>query len=323
MPDSLLLKEIGPDQNMKSFVKSLIITALSLQAFSASAAILDFGVAGQFNVFVFEDFTSSNSDVEGAVAVGGAFKATSYSVNERNKAVAGNALVVGKDLDFSNGSVKNGNINAGGTIKTSGFGFDGSHINTHPVNFANERTYLTDLSASLNSLANTGTATYNYSGLQLTAGNSTDAQIFDIDGSLFNSRNNTTFNGFANGQTIILNISGNGLKFDGGTGTDFGKYGFNVIYNFYQATTLDTGSGATGSILAPLADITGGYTAINGNVIGKSWNTNTQVNVNGMFKTTEVAGLTVTPVPEPESYAMLLAGLAVVGRCSRRRVFKA
>ncbi|HSI28709.1 MAG: choice-of-anchor A family protein [Methylophilus sp.] len=304
---------------MKLIIQRLAITVFSLQALSASAGVLDLGVAGQFNVFVFENFTSSNSDVEGAVAVGGHFNASSYAVNERNKAVAGNSLLVAKSLTFTNGSVKNGNIDVAGAKTTSGFGFAGAYTNSSPVNFANERTYLENLSLSLNNLNNTGVATYHYSGLQLTAGNSTDAQVFDIDGSLFNTRNNTSFSGFANGQTIILNISGNDLKFDGGTGTDFGKYGFNVIYNFYQATSLNTGSGATGSILAPLADITGGYAAINGNVIAKSWNTNTQVNVNGMFKAAEVAGLTVTPVPEPESYALLLVGLGLVGLLARRR----
>lgn len=304
---------------MKLIVKSFIITAMSIQALSASASILDLGVAGKFNLFVFENFSSSNSDVEGAVAVGGNFNVSNYAVNELNKAVAGNALVVAKNVTFNSGSVKNGNIDTAGASSTSSFGFTGAYTNNNPINFANERTYLQNLSVSLNGLANTGAATYDYSGMQLTASNSTDAQIFDIDGSFFNSRNYTTFSGFSNGQTIILNISGTSLKFDGGTGTDFGKYGFNVIYNFYQATELNTGSGATGSILAPLADITGGYTAINGNVIGKSWNTNTQVNVNGMFKATEVAGLTVIPVPEPESYVMLLAGLAVVGMFTRKR----
>jgi choice-of-anchor A domain-containing protein len=308
---------------MKSIIKQLAITALSLQALNASAGILDLGVAGQFNVFVFENFTSSNSDVEGAIAVGGHFSASNYAVNELNRGVAGNSLVVAKSLTFSSGSVKNGNIDVAGTSTTSSFGFSGAYTNSDPINFSNERTYLQNLSLSLNGLSNTGTASYQYSGLQLTASNSTDAQIFDIDGSLFNSRNNTTFSGFANGQTIILNISGDALRFDGGTGNDFGKYGFNVIYNFYEATALNTGSGATGSILAPLADITGGYTAINGNVIGKSWNTNTQVNVKGMFKATEVTGLTVTPVPEPESYAMLLAGLGLVGLLARRKLYPA
>lgn len=304
---------------MRVMIKGFIVAALAVQSVAASADVLDFGVAGKFNVFVFNDFISSNSDVEGAVAAGGNFTATSYSVNELNQPVAGNALVVGNNLSFTNGSVKNGNIDVGGTRNTSSFGFTGAYTNSQPINFSNERTYLSNLSSDLNLLGNTGTATYQFSGLQLTASNNTDVQIFDIDGSLFNSRNNTTFSGFSNGQTIILNISGNGLSFNGGTGTDFGSYGFNVVYNFYQATALSTGSGATGTILAPLANITGGYAAINGNVIANSWNTNTQVNVKGMFKPTEITGLVVTPVPEPESYAMLLMGLGVMGLLVRRR----
>lgn len=308
---------------MNWMFKSALIATFAMQSMAASADVLDFGVAGQFNVFVFNDFTSSYSDVEGAVAVGGNFNVTGYSVNELNKAVAGNALVVGNNLSYNNGSVKNGNIDVGGTVSTSSFGFTGAYTDSDPINFANERSYLSNLSASLNGLANTGTATYNYSGLQLTASNNSSVQIFDIDGSLFNSRNNTTFSGFSAGQTIILNISGSGLTFNGGTGTDFASYGFNVVYNFYEATTLNTGSGATGTILAPLADITGGFSAINGNVIANSWNTNTQVNVSGMFKPTEIAGLVVTPVPEPETYGMLLMGLGIVGMLARRRKYLA
>jgi len=170
---------------MNWMFKSAVIATLAMQSMAASADVLDFGVAGQFNVFVFNNFTSSYSDVEGAVAVGGNFNVTGYAVNELNKAVAGNSLVVGNNLTYNNGSVKNGNIDVGGTTSTSSFGFTGAYTDSDPINFTNERTYLLNLSASLNNLVNTGTATYNYSGLQLTASNNSSAQIFDIDGSFF------------------------------------------------------------------------------------------------------------------------------------------
>lgn len=140
---------------MNWMCKSTIVAILTMQSMTASADVLDFGVAGQFNVFVFNNFTSSNSDVEGAVAVGGSFNASSYSVNELNKAVAGNALVVANNLNFNNGSVKNGNIDVGGSRTTSNFGFTGTYTDIDPINFANERTYLQNLSTSLNALAYT------------------------------------------------------------------------------------------------------------------------------------------------------------------------
>ncbi len=43
---------------MSRVVKSLVIAAFAMQSLVASADVLDLGVAGKFNVFVFGDFTS-------------------------------------------------------------------------------------------------------------------------------------------------------------------------------------------------------------------------------------------------------------------------
>lgn len=284
---------------------------------SAMASVLDFGVAGQFNAFIFENFTSSNSDVEGAVAVGGNMTVQNYSVNALNKPVDNFALVVGNNLNYTNGSVSHGNIYVGGTATTTSFGASGAIVNgSSPINFTQERTYLENLSASIKNLSPTGTVTYAFSGVQLFASNNTDPQIFNIDGDLYNTKNNISFNGFSAGQTIILNISGLSIKFNGGAGTNFS--GYNTLFNLYDATTLDTGSSAYGSVLATKADVVGSYAAINGNVIAKSWNNNTQVNLNA-FKSTNVDGLVVTPVPEPAQSAMMIAGLSALMLISRRR----
>ncbi|MEG1118645.1 MAG: FxDxF family PEP-CTERM protein, partial [Janthinobacterium sp.] len=48
------------------------------------------------------------------------------------------------------------------------------------------------------------------------------------------------------------------------------------------------------------------------------WASNIQVNANHYFNATNVSGY-VSAVPEPETYAMLLAGLGLVGFMARRR----
>jgi len=44
--------------------------------------------------------------------------------------------------------------------------------------------------------------------------------------------------------------------------------------------------------------------------------------VDAGFIVSSIASVTVTPVPEPETYAMLLAGLGLVGFAARRKLGK-
>jgi hypothetical protein len=69
-----------------------------------------------------------------------------------------------------------------------------------------------------------------------------------------------------------------------------------------------TFDGTTGSTWHTMANLTAGdyYYKITGNATGS---------LGGFYSITS----TVTPVPEPETYAMLLAGLGVVGSLYRRR----
>lgn len=302
---------------MKLLIKSLVITALSVQALGASAAMLDLGVAGQFNAFIFNDFIDPSGRVDGALAVGNHLQISSYSINSNNKSVNGYGLVVGKNLNFTGGDVFNGNLYAGGTINTSSFSSHGGiYGSSSPVDFASEKARLTALSNSLQGVASTGTVVSQYSGLYLTASNGVDAQVFNVSGVDFFAANNVNLTGFQNNQTIIFNISGDASGFNGGVGYGFSSY--NVLFNFYQATSLDTGSGANGSVLAPFATLTGNST-ISGNVIANNWSAGT-VGAGHYFKSTNVAGLTaVTPVPEADTFGMLLAGLSVMGLMLRRK----
>jgi len=81
-----------------------------------------------------------------------------------------------------------------------------------------------------------------------------------------------------------------------------------VLYNFYGASQLNLKSDLYGSILAPTADIKAIDSVIWGQVIGKSWEGNMQINYNPF----DPVGETPTPVPEPASAILLLLALALM-----------
>ena len=57
---------------MKQLVTiSFLVLTLTVWAASASASALDLGTAGDYNAFIFGNFTSQNSDTEGRLAAGG------------------------------------------------------------------------------------------------------------------------------------------------------------------------------------------------------------------------------------------------------------
>jgi choice-of-anchor A domain-containing protein len=86
--------------------------------------------------------------------------------------------------------------------------------------------------------------------------------------------------------------------------------GGKTIWNFYGADTLDIGAQFGGSILALGATLTNTQNIEGGVFVNK-------LVQNGEIHLAPFDG--VLPVPEPETYGMLLAGLALVGMAARRR----
>ncbi len=298
----------------------LLLLSTVFVAGAAQAAVVDLGIGGA-NLYSLNNFTANSSDVEGAVLVGGNLTASSYSINQNNKDAYGTngyALVVGGNLNYSSGSIKNGSYYVGGSTTTSSTGFDGaSKSTTSPVSFASTSAQLKSTSTSLSTVAATGSSNVQYGGMTLTGGSGTGGvQVFNLTSSALGSVNYFNFSNLNANDTLILNISGSNVNLSGGYG-NFGQY--NVLYNFYEAQNITlNGVGLYGSILAPLATVSGGNGQINGNVVVGNWNSNIQVNSNHYFNPTNVAGL-VSAVPEPETYAMLLAGLGMIGFMARRR----
>jgi len=304
------------------FKKSVLAGLFFIASSSAFAATLDLGIAGDFNVFAFNNFISRASDVEGAVAAGNNVIASSYSVNANNKSYNGFSLVVGNNLIYNNGSISNGNVYTGGNVSSSQFGFSGSFASgASPVSFDSVKSSMTDLSDSLSDLTANGKTFIKYGGITFTGSGTTDVQVFNVSGADLFSVNYANFANLSAGQTVIVNVSGVTAGFQGGTPNGFASY--NTLFNFYEANTLSFKNvGIYGSILAANATVLGGGGQINGNVIVNNWDSSIQVNSNHYFADVNIPGLVIA-VPEPETYAMMLAGLGLIGfSASRRKLVK-
>ena len=302
---------------MGVFLKTAAAVAVAAASLGgAHAAVLDLNL-GNANVFSFTDFKAPQADVEGAIMAGRDVSLSNYSVNDKNvDAYGGFSLIVGRNLDFTSGAVKNGNTYVGGTSTLNQSGTLATPVKggAAPVDMTALAANLTKTSQALAQVAATGSAQQKWGGVYISGTNSA-VEVIDLDASWLTSSSYYNLSNMKAGATLIVNFSGASASFSGG----YQAFdGYNVLFNFADATTLNIATGFTANVLAPKASVTNGNGVINGNVVVDSWNSGVQINANHYFVATEVPGL-ASAVPEPETYAMLLAGLGLVGVVARRR----
>lgn len=285
---------------MKQWAK-IGILALACCLAGTSAQAIGLGTAGDYNVFVFGNYSGFNSDVEGGLAAGGNVVLENYSVGNMLPANSGNVLVAGGDLTFTNGQINNGDVVVGGSATLSGVGVPNGVVTAGgpvPVNFSAAQNYLTGLSTSLSQMSATS-----------------DLQVFNIDGGAISYDTFSFLDNEPTDATLVFNISG--------TVVDMGNFGMpnfyesweNVLFNFYEAEALNLYSiGIYGSILAPFADISTGYGNICGTVVANSWMGPMQVNYRPFDDDNP------PQVPEPGSALLLGSGvLGLMGAARKKR----
>lgn len=302
---------------MASVLKTAAAVIAAVAAMGgAHAAVLDLTL-GNANVFAFHDFKAPQADVEGAIMAGRDVSLSNYSVNDKNvDAYGGYSLIVGRNFSFTSGAVMNGDTYVGGTSTLNQSGTLAKPVKggAAPVDMTALAASLTRTSQALTQVAATGSAQQKWGGVYITGTNSA-VEVIDLDANWLNSSSYYNLSNMKAGATLIVNFSGSSATFSGG----YQAFdGYNVLFNFADATTLNIATGFTANVLAPNASVTDGSGVINGNVVVNNWNSGVQINANHYFVATDIPGL-ASAVPEADTYAMMLAGVGLIGVMTRRR----
>ena len=266
----------------------------------ASAAPVYLNEAFDFNAYIMENMTGTQSDVEGTLAVGGDLNLQHYGIGlELPENGQQNTLTVGGSVTMRDARIYNGDAVAGGTIDIdSSVGLYGVNATNNTHSFYNDSSFdftsfnqdLLTTSSLWGALSDNATTTVTGNGTDVWSisfdGNS-DFNVFSIDASTLSAANKSIYLNVDTDSYNIINVTGTDVSlfntgFYGADGNKIadnqpgvyrhdGTYANNVLFNFVDATSLTLNAiGFKGSILAPLADTVFYDGHIDGNFIVKS-----------------------------------------------------
>lgn len=255
---------------------------------------INFGSAGEYNVFVFGNLSLSNTDAEGRVAVGGNATLSNYGVGASILPLPSSgsdaSLVVNGDLDVSAGSNACGNtiVSPSSTVINYTMGNpNGSLLTATPIDFAEAERYLKCASIFWSGLVPNGTGSVVFGQLNLTGIDET-LNIFRFDstniygtGLALNQLNGINIIAPA-GSTILITVDGPNIL--------YGSYqifrngiaasradAHKILWNHPDALTWSNSTTAIyGSVLAPFAAATTTFSQINGNIVFESFTGNVE-----------------------------------------------
>ncbi|CAA0099024.1 Uncharacterised protein [Halioglobus japonicus] len=294
---------------------AMIPVLLGLTINCAHASLV--GMGADYNVFVFGDFTSSNSDTEGNLAAGGNVNLQNYSVATK---ISGNSarLVASGNVTASSGGVgngQNGTIYTDGSSNLTSFTATGGISPQSLVDFSQAQSLAQTLSTSWGSLAANGSTSTNYGTLNL-SGSDSALNVFTVSGGDLTNTNAVNIDVTA-GSTVLINVTGSGQIFQNGQVTLTGIDAAHILYNFSESTalTLAGSKNPFGSLFAPFADVTGGYGALDGQLIAQSFSGNTEFH-NSLFAGNLPSG---TEVPVPATAWLFVSALVLLGSAGRKK----
>ncbi|AKU21667.1 hypothetical protein ACZ75_09485 [Massilia sp. NR 4-1] len=315
---------------MPKFAKLLpaLLGASLLLPLQAGATTIDLGVASGYSGFFYGN-AKNFTDVEGRLAVGGDVTANASIGYRAPYGSKGPSLVVGGNVKLGTGDIFNGpttNVNTNASVgpitgydKAKGYGVYGGtsqsgayhdlRKQTGVVDFGAAKTQLTGLSSNLGKLSSNGLVENKWGGTYLTGDKKSDIQVFTVDSK--NLSNLFLQDVKADAHVVINVVGGGNFSITGGQDGQLKDLRDRLLYNFLDASSVTVGTFAYGTILANKADILGGG-HLEGNVIANSLSSALEIGYEPYKNIT-------TAVPEPQTWALLMGGLAILGFAARRR----
>lgn len=337
-----------------------LFSRLALPTVLAAATVSSAGTASAAGLSVQDAFTlfngisqgnfKSNQEVEGRLYVGGSLSGSNIQV--------GFTPVVPSSYDdlIVNGSTTIGTINMQDGSDMTVRGNVDSNVN---MNGSPAGTATIGGTQSAGKSFNTGTKLENQSGVagfdarfpEIDFGRFTDessylATLAGVAPDLSDNNNKKFVAGTPDADglfvmtTTIAALNGGGITVDAGSATTFvinvsgtsGTVSANVlggsasaskvIWNFHEATAISVNSAIIGSVLAPLADMSGFQGSTEGSVIAKSIDlSNGELHNRGFTGTVPTAMPAPPAVPLPAALPLLAGGLMAFGglRALRKR----
>jgi len=117
------------------------------------------------------------------------------------------------------------------------------------------------------------------------------------------------------GSTVLINVTGSGQTFQNGQVFLNGVDASQVIYNFSDATSLTLAGSKNpfGTVLAPFANVSGGFGTLDGQLIAQSFNGNIE------FHNVLFTGELPASVPVPAAVWLFASALGLMRGVARKR----
>lgn len=288
---------------MKNVIVALSSCYLLLHQMVFAAPIY-FDDMGEANAYIFNDFSASFSDSQGALLVGGNAALEGYSVATLN-AWDALALDVRGDLTIVGGDI-NGLTSIDGTASVS----KTSQPRLINSEYLYNQAFFSALADGLSTQAAVST-NLKYGALTALGSAEIDTLFINVNQQLLDSAWGLFTQDVNAGVRVVFNVAGEDVVLSSqkdwlvkDVNYAFNHAANNVLFNFYEAKKLSISGGIYGSILAPNADVVTGHGVLNGQIIANSFAGNIQLN-DAPFRVDQPAARVSEPLP----FMLFLLGL--------------